>query len=1765
MPFATEIRNIYLHGPLGELFGEHHALAVSNPADAVNALCARYPEFEQELRRQARANVEWVILADGDALAIDELQLYRGAHVDFHFIPQPAGAKSKWVGIAIGVILAVVTYGQSLWATPIFAAGSTGYAAAMGLATSLIIGGVTQLFAPHPASSDMADRGSSYGFGGPVSQYGEGLPIPIVLGRMIVPGIAVVTGQRIKDISRDGKVQSEAWLHVVDVIAEGPVAGLAHGDPMQDVYLGEVPIGRMENPPSFAFMRGTADQPLLVHDSAVGASSLEQEIPDGREIRFDGSPYNLPISAGSADYVRLTFQVPGLGYQNDGGGLDARSIKLAFEGNTGSGWFALRMTDSSRSMHQQDWIATAPAVLGNGRYQIEVGAEAAAAARFFAVATYPTIPADGPSNVNSLASVSLVLRAGIQVQINGVWGEVQWGGEQAYGADSLWQSPGGNGGGVIGGIGPGSNGEGGGNGSGAPSKLQTRVSLDSGELASLAPKAFTVPTRVLLEVLRAEYVVNTRAAGTNINTTYPLAFAVSGEQCAIRSDIELVDAISGTYQFSVTLQRPAGSDPWTLRVRRLTWDSSNSRLQTSLFLSSYTQVFLEKYNWPYTAYASYWIRAKDYPNLPDRAIDLRGSCEIDIPANYDPLTRTYATTGAGTNNGGWNGEFKKAWTDNPVWHFLFLSLAKRGGLGDYLSAELFNKWALYRMAQFCDELVPDGLGGLEPRFACNIRYADETQALRVLTELSAVFRGLVYWGASGVVICQDRPDDQLSAGFNPTNVFEGRFEYPGTDVSTRAAIYSVTWQNPANFYRAEVKRYEGVDPFSGRSLIEKYGITREKSVAGLGICSEAMALRACKWACYTDWAEWEPVTFKVGADGEVLRPGDLIEVSDPLKAGEERGFRILAIDGHQFTLNEPLTWSAGMQLVWYDYGVHPIARRVYAVSSFAGAQSVVTVTTSEPVMPRLESPVIAESDDLHPPRYRVIAFNEDERQVSAIRTHPDKLSFVEKDQVLRPVDTTNLPDLHALPPTPTALAVRDEVYKDAGQTTRNRLIASWQGGAPGVRGYIVAWRRAGTLYYDEQPETLNNSQALQPVEAGAKYDVKVWALNLVGRRSLPAELLAYEPTATGPIPEQVILQLDGPFTSIGLRVHWEPISVAAGYEIRFEDFAGNLVHRRDLGLATQYGYSLDAMRAEGGPWRWLRVKVRAIDAFAQAGEWGVLDAQNPQAAAPALTLTAGGMAVSAKFTTADTDTLGFLLWLSTEPSCPTTDITLVYEGNTPSAQIGSLSGGPLILGTTYYARASAFDAFGRDNLNYSGVVSVTTQDITQIIKELGGLGPEALTPELIEQLNKLGILEGVDLGAIINAADQQGKLAIAQAYALLGQEQGWEKRRALGNTVAGVRRDVTVIADGLEAEATQRETLAVQVGQNTAAIVTEQTARVNADWAFSAQMTVLQTDYFGNKATVQQTLTSQASAISAASSAITTLSGQVGSNTGAITDILTLNIGTGTALATKFSNLTTSVNNHTSSISVLQSSVDGLGSQWAVTIVDTGPYGKKVSGIKLASGVSGTSFDVFSNVFRVSMPDGSGSKQVFVVGTLSDGSSGVGINGNLFVDGSIYARSLAVTSLAAITANLGTVTAGVIQSPTGLMFLNLLTGYAEFSNIKVNGQIIATDNMQYGAVSTGATVSLPTGGASGSASITVSVPAGGVVVLFCSGYFNTSSGGTPLTGATYSRSGWSEQAANHNTDLSPPAGSVTYTVSWSTGAPGAALQYGKLTVIVLKR
>ena len=330
--------------------------------------------------------------------------------------------------------------------------------------------------------------------------------------------------------------------------------------------------------------------------------------------------------------------------------------------------------------------------------------------------------------------------------------------------------------------------------------------------------------------------------------------------------------------------------PFTVTVKRVTADSKSQRLQNGTHWVSYTEIIDTKLSYPNMAIVGIKTDSRYNPNFPNINFLLYGRI-IKIPTTYNPETRTYAP-------GLWRGDFKMGWTNNPAWIFYDLITDKLAGLGQRIGDYGIDKFMLYEIAKYCDELVDDGYGGKEPRMVSNLWITEQREAYNVLSDMASVFRAIAVWDGTQFTAIQDRPADPVCL-YSQSNVKDGKFTRQYAAGKSIFTAVEVEYADERNLYQ------KAIEYVADDRMIARYGYNIKK-ITAYGCTSRGQAHRYGKWVLETSRLEQCTITFTVGRQGLMHLPGDIIEVADNNYAGKVLGGRVVAISGKKVTLDQPV-------------------------------------------------------------------------------------------------------------------------------------------------------------------------------------------------------------------------------------------------------------------------------------------------------------------------------------------------------------------------------------------------------------------------------------------------------------------------------------------------------------------------------------------------------------------------------------------------------------------------------------------------------------------------------------------------------------------------------------------------------------------------------------------------------------------------------------------------------------------------------------------
>lgn len=542
---------------------------------------------------------------------------------------------------------------------------------------------------------------------------------------------------------------------------------------------------------------------------------------------------------------------------------------------------------------------------------------------------------------------------------------------------------------------------------------------------------------------------------------------------------KIEDKTSAGYERTHRIDLPKSATGWQIRVRRVTPNDSSEYVQDTMMIDAVAEVIDVKLRYPNTALLGLQYNAETFSGIAKMEARIRGMI-IRVPANYDPVSRTYA--------GIWDGTFKDAYSNNPAWIYFDLCTQWRYGLGDRLDITMIDKWSLYALGQYCDQMVSDGKGGLEPRFTCNVCLQKQVDAYQVLQNIGGIFRAMSYWNGEQVVLDADVPQDPVYT-FSRANVIEGNFEYTGTRARDRHTLAKVAWDNPLNRFETE---YEYI---RDEKAMAKFGV-KVLDLSAFGCTSQAQAQRAGLWALKTEQLETRQVSFGVGLDGFIPSVGNIINLSDELFAGRANGGRVSAVSDAQYvvTVDRDVVANAGDVLIVNGGGGQSERR---TIKSVAGRK--ITLNAAFTAAEK-ENVWAIETTDLKLMRFRVMSIGKSDETtfaITAIQHEPQKYDAIDFGTDVKPTEITIVnPDVVDAPASVT-ITSRHRVVQ--GQTIATLIIA-WAQVKDAV-AYDVEWRKDDGTWI-KVPRTGNVSVEIEGVYSG-NYLARVRSVSAFDVQSQP--------------------------------------------------------------------------------------------------------------------------------------------------------------------------------------------------------------------------------------------------------------------------------------------------------------------------------------------------------------------------------------------------------------------------------------------------------------------------------------------------------------------------------------------------------------------------------------------------------------------------------------------------------------------------------------
>jgi len=661
---------------------------------------------------------------------------------------------------------------------------------------------------------------------------------------------------------------------------------------------------------------------------------------------------------------------------------------------------------------------------------------------------------------------------------------------------------------------------------------------------------------------------NGQIVGMYVDLKVEVAYGAGAYTTVIEED-RIEGRTTNLYQRDYIIDLTSTTRPVNIRLTKSHWDSGitsgGSQVFGDMFWVSLTKIIRAKTAHPHSALVGLRFDSQSFGNVPERSYRIRG-IKIAIPSN----ATVNATNGRLTYAGIWDGTFQsKKWCSDPAWILWDLLTSKRFGFGDHITADSLDKFSFFSASVYANALVPDGLGGQEPRFSCNVNIQTQEEAYKLINDLCSVFRSQPYWSTGSLAIAQDRPTDPTFI-FNQGNVTPEGFSYSGSSLKTRHTVAVVS------YFDMDIRdtAKEMVEDSAG---IAKYGINKIE-IEAFACTSRGQARRVGEWLLYAEQRQGEVISFNTGmAEGTQVRPGQVIQVADPVKAGRFRAGRIKSGTAQVLTLDRSAEqmFADGMPATFEFSVMLPtgVSQTITGINGTALNGSTLTLPSTLDLPPPVGAMWAISTSTLQTQIYRVLTVQEQDGgqtfAISALLHEDSKYDYIERDV---PLQTRDITELDVPPAAPTGLTASELLYENNGQVL-SKIIVSWTPQA-GVARFIFRYRFDNGNYttvsttspdYDILNSDIGTYNfELQAESGGFKRSATVTAsFNALGKTAPPAT-----------IPDLSIAPIDDK----NAELHWPQatdLDVRIGGQIRIR-------YTAEIGANATWGRAIDIVPAVAG-------------------------------------------------------------------------------------------------------------------------------------------------------------------------------------------------------------------------------------------------------------------------------------------------------------------------------------------------------------------------------------------------------------------------------------------------------------------------------------------------------------------------------------------------------------------------------------------------------
>lgn len=928
---------------------------------------------------------------------------------------------------------------------------------------------------------------------------------------------------------------------------------------------------------------------------------------------------------------------------------------------------------------------------------------------------------------------------------------------------------------------------------------------------------------------------------------YAIDLSVDGGSYAQVLSTAFDGKTTSLYERSHRIELPRAKTGWLVRVRRITPNAHSSLIADTVNIEAITEVIDRKLRYPMTALVGMTFDARSFSQVPVRSYHVRGLI-VRVPSNYDPDSRTYS--------GAWDGTFKLAWTNNPAWIFYDLLLNERYGLGKTVDASMIDKWGLYEIARYCDVMVSDGKGGVEPRFTCNCVIQSAADAFKVLQDIAGVFRGMAYWGPGAVVASADMPSDPVYV-YTAANVIDGAFRYVGSERKTRYTVALVSYNDPTNQYK-QVPEYVPDD-----DGIARYGVIKTQ-VTAFGCTSQGQAHRLGRWLLLTSRYESGTVSFKVGMDGVLVGPGQVIAIADPRKAGRRIGGRIRSVVGNVVTLDKSPTVVPGDRFT----AILPSGVAQYRVVKSVDGD-VLTLADRFDADPVPGAVWMLENSEVAAQLYRVVGVQESdddgriEYTITATMHEPGKYAAIDDGAQIQQRPVTVVPPSVQAAPTNVRITTYSAIDQGISKTT---MVIAWDAADNAVT-YLPEWRKDNGEWVSV-PRT-GGLQVEVPGIYQGRYVARVRAQNVMNVTSLPA--VSVETQLKGKTtPPPAVASLKAAGVVFGINLDWAfPGGGSAGDTQRTEIWQSRTPSRDDAIKLSDYAYPQASTSMQGlAVGQVFYFWARLVDTSGNVGPW----------------FPASGPGVQGQ---------------------PTTDqgeYEKYFEGQISHSALGEDLKKPI-------------DAIPGIQQGVKDNATAITKEITDRASAVAGEAQaraDAISKEVKDRTDAISKEVKDRTDAVAAEALQRGAAVTAEQQARQTADDSLGKRidtvsAGVGDAAAAIKQEATARADADGALSTRIDTVVAKSDKNAAAISSEATTRADADTALGKRVDAVTADVGANKAAITAEQQARADADGALSTRIDSAVAKSDANAAAISSEATTRANADTALGKRVDAVTADV------------------------------------------------------------------------------------------------------------------------------------------------------------------------------------------------------------------------------------------------------------------